>query len=57
VDVEGANVEAWKVEERTADRALCATWWLLDHSPHMVYGEIVLPDGRVQRMTEVEISR
>jgi hypothetical protein len=21
----------------------------------MVYGEIVLPDGRVQRMTEVEI--
>jgi hypothetical protein len=44
-------------EERTADRALCATWWLLDHSPHMVYGEIVLPDGRVQRMTEVEISR
>lgn len=57
VDVEGTPVEAWKVEERREDHTLYATWWLLDESPYMVYGEIVLPDGRVQRMTEVEISR
>jgi hypothetical protein len=55
VEVEGTSIEAWKVEERRADRSLYATWWLLDESPYMVYGEIVLPDGRVQRMTEVEI--
>jgi hypothetical protein len=57
VDVEGAEVEAWKVEERKEDRSLYATWWLLDESPYMVYGEIVLPNGQVQRMTEVEIPR
>jgi hypothetical protein len=55
VNVEGTNVESWKVEERRADRSLYATWWLLDASPYMVYGEVVLPDGRIQRMTEVEI--
>jgi hypothetical protein len=57
IDVEGAQVEAWKVVERRMDRTVYATWWLLDESPYMVYGEIVLPDGRVQRMTEVEVSR
>ena len=57
IDVEGTAVEAWKVEEYRTDRSLYATWWLLDESPYMVYGEIVLPDGRVQRMTEVEVSR
>jgi hypothetical protein len=57
VDVEGTAIEAWKVEEHKADGALYATWWLLDESPYMVYGEIVLPDGRIQRMTEVEVSR
>jgi len=55
VDVEGTKIESWKVEERRGDRSLYATWWLLDESPYMVYGEVVLPDGRVQRMTEVEI--
>jgi hypothetical protein len=55
VDVEGSAVEAWKVEERRADGALQATWWLLERSPYMVYGEVVLPNGQVQRMTEVEI--
>ena len=56
VDVEGSKVNAWKVEERRrADRALLATWYLLDRSPYMVYGEVPLPDGTVQRMTEVEI--
>ena len=57
IDVEGTAVEAWKVEERRTDGSLYATWWLLDESPYMVYGEIVLPDGRVQRMTEVEVRR
>jgi hypothetical protein len=56
VDVEGLGVEAWKVEERRqADRVLLATWYLLDQSPYMVYGEMVLPSGVVRRMTEVEI--
>jgi len=56
VDVEGTMVNAWKVEERKQDdRRLMATWWLLDKSPYMVYGEVPLPDGSVQRMTEVEI--
>jgi len=56
VDVEGTRVEAWKVEERRyADRTLVATWYLTAASPYMVYGEVVLPDGRVQRMTEVAI--
>jgi hypothetical protein len=56
VDVEGTSVNAWKVEEhRESDDKLLATWYLLDHSPYMVYGEVPLPDGRVQRMTEVEV--
>ena len=56
VDVEGTMVNAWKVEERRqADGVLLATWWLLDTSPYMVYGEVPLADGTVQRMTEVEI--
>lgn len=32
-----------------------ATWWLLERSPYMVYGEVPLPNGQVRRMTEVEI--
>lgn len=56
VDVEGSAVEAWKVEERRqADGMLLATWYLLEQSPYMVYGEMVLPSGQVRRMTEVEI--
>ncbi len=56
VDVEGTPVEAWKVEERReSDRVLLATWYLLDRSPYMVYGEVPLPNGQVRRMTEVEI--
>ena len=58
VDVEGTMQNAWKVEERRyADKALLATWWLLDKSPYMVYGEVPNPDGTVRRMTEVEIPR
>jgi hypothetical protein len=56
VDVEGTKVNSWKVEERRrADKTLLATWYLLDRSPYMVYGEVPLPDGTVQRMTEVEV--
>jgi hypothetical protein len=56
VDVEGSAIEAWKVEERRqADRVLLATWWLLDKSPYMVYGEVPLPNGQIRRMTEVAL--
>jgi hypothetical protein len=56
VSVEGADVSAWKVEEyRASDRRLLATWYLLEDSPYMVYGEVVLPNGQVQRMSEVAI--
>jgi hypothetical protein len=56
VNVEGTTVNAWKVEERKhADGKLLATWYLLDKSPYMVYGEVPLPDGSIQRMTEVEV--
>ena len=57
VDVEGTPIEAWKVEERReSDRVLLATWYLLDKSPYMVYGEVPLPNGQVRKMTEVEIQ-
>ena len=56
VNVEGTDVRAWKVEERRhGDRTLLATWYLTESSPYMVYGEVPLPDGRIQRMTEVAI--
>jgi hypothetical protein len=58
IDVEGAMVDAWKVEERRqADGKLYATWYLTEGSPYMVYGEIPLQNGQVQRMTEVELPR
>jgi hypothetical protein len=58
VEVEGTTVTAWKVEEhRHADRRLLATWYLTEASPYMVYGEALLPNGQVQRMSEVEIPR
>jgi hypothetical protein len=54
VNVEGTPVRARKVEERRReDRSLTANWYLLTESPYMVYGEVPLPDGRIQRMTEV----
>ena len=56
VNVEGTIVNAWKVEERRqSDRALLAVWWLTEKSPYMVYGEVPLADGSVQRMTEVAV--
>jgi hypothetical protein len=54
--VEGSEVTAWRVEERRhADRQLLATWYLTEKSPYMVYGEVPLPNGQVQRMSEVAI--
>ena len=55
VNVEGTPVESWKVEERYPDGKLYANWYLLDRIPYMVYGEVMLADGQVQRMTEVTI--
>jgi hypothetical protein len=56
VEVEGTKVNAWKVEERReSDRMLLANWYLLDKAPYMVYGEVPLPDGSMQRMTEVSV--
>lgn len=57
VMVEGTSVRAIKVDERRrVDGRHVATWYLLLESPYMVYGEIPLPDGRVQRMTEVAVT-
>lgn len=54
--VEGQPVVARKVEERRRDDgSLYANWYLLAQDPYMVYGEVPLPDGRVQRMTEVPV--
>jgi hypothetical protein len=56
VNVEGTKVDAWKVEERRhSDRQLLATWYLIAEKPYMVYGEVPMSDGRIRRMSEVEI--
>ena len=58
MNVEGTRTAAWKVEERRhADRSLTATWYLVEGSPYMVYGEVPLPNGTTQLMSEVEIPR
>jgi hypothetical protein len=54
--VEGTEWNAWKVEERReTDRTLLAVWYLLDESPYMVAGEVFLPNGQVQKMTEIAL--
>lgn len=55
VTVAGTRFETARVEERDASGKLVGTWYLLDHSPYMVYGETPLPDGRTQLITETEI--
>jgi hypothetical protein len=56
VNVEGTMVNAWKVEERRySDKTWLATWYLTEKSPYMVYAEVPLPDGSIQRMTGVDI--
>lgn len=57
VQVEGAWVDSWKVEERSErEGRLVATWYLTDRSPYMVYAEVALPNGQVQRMTGVSLD-
>ena len=57
VEVEGADVLAWKVEERVEETGrLVATWFLTGSSPYMVLGEMPLDDGRIQRITGVAID-
>jgi hypothetical protein len=54
--VEGTEWNAWKVEERReTDRKLLAIWYLLDESPYMVAGDVFLPNGQVQKMTEIAL--
>jgi hypothetical protein len=54
--VEGTEWQAWKVEEyRESDRRLMAVWLLVEESPYMVGGEVYLPNGDVQKMTEVAL--
>lgn len=54
--VEGKEWMAWRVDEyRESDRRLMATWYLVEESPYMVGGEVFLPNGNVQKMTEVAL--
>jgi hypothetical protein len=54
--VEGTEWQAWKVEEwRESDRKLMAVWYLVEDSPYMVAGETYLPNGDVQKMTEIAL--
>jgi hypothetical protein len=54
IRVEGQELVAWRVEERReSDKSLLATYHLMDESPYMVAGEVPLPDGQVNKMTEV----
>ena len=57
VSVEGAEVVAWKVEERVADTgSLYATWWLTEESPYMVLAEVLQSNGQVRRITGVALD-
>ena len=54
--VEGKEWQAWKVEERReSDRRLMAVWYLVEGSPYMVAGEVFLPNGQVQKITEIAL--
>ena len=56
IDVEGTPWKAWPVEERMRDGgALVATWYMTDRSPYMLAGEVPLPNGVMQRMTEIAV--
>lgn len=55
-NVEGKMVKAWKVEERNYEtKRLMAVWYVIPESPYMVAGDNHLPNGTVQRMTEIEV--
>lgn len=54
--VEGKEWQAWKVEEhRASDGRHLANWYLVEESPYMVAGEVFLPNGQVQKMTEIAL--
>lgn len=54
--VEGQQWTAWRVDEyRESDKRLMATWYLVEESPYMVGGEVFLPNGNVQKMTEIAL--
>jgi hypothetical protein len=54
--VEGTEWQAWKVEERReSDRQLLAVWYLVEDAPYMVAGEVFLPNGQVQKITEIAL--
>ena len=57
VQVEGDEMEGWKIEERVRgnDRIL-ATWYVTDVSPFMLLAVSELPDGRPQRITGVPLD-
>ena len=56
VKVEDGSETAWRVDERRmSDGKLLATWFLTDTAPYMVAGEVPLPDGSIQRYTEISI--
>lgn len=55
IDIEGTNVRSRRVDEFKPDGSLAAAWFLLRDAPFMVYGEVPLASGGVQRMTEVPI--
>lgn len=58
IDVEGKTWTAWPVEERVqGSGALVATWYLTEESPYMLAGEVPLPNGGMQRMTEIAVPR
>jgi hypothetical protein len=57
IDVEGTMVRAWPVEERTVADKLISTWYLIEQAPYMVAGEVPLPNGGVQKMTEVNVPK
>lgn len=55
--VEGTEVTAWQVEERVQSTgALVASWYLTEESPYMVYAEVMLANGQVQRITGVALD-
>jgi hypothetical protein len=55
VAVRPTPADTIRLEVGSKEIDLLATWYLTRSSPYMVSGEVPLPDGRIQRMTEVAI--
>ena len=57
VQVEGDEMEGWKIEERVrGNERILATWYVTDVSPFMLLAVSELPDGRPQRITGVPLD-